>query len=382
MRVAIIHDWLLGMRGGERCLEVLCSLFPNADIYTLFYEPSAISEPIRRHHIRESCLGKIVGAKKIYRYLLPIFSLGIRDLSKQLKTAHQQLPYDAVISVSHCVAKNIEVPVAIPHLCYCLTPTRYLWDQYDRYFSGKFFEPLIRQVVKRLRKSDIEAAKAVDRFVAISNYIANRIMKVYQREADVIFPPVRSDWISPRNEEDRGEGFLCVNALVPYKNVSVIVEAFNKLQMPLKIVGTGPEYSRLKKLANPNIEFLGRVSDVELAKLYRGSKALIFAAEEDFGMTPVEMQFAGRPVICFAAGGALETVVGTGKNRTGVFFEKLEVEAICEAVRNFLDQEQGFTVNNCLKNAANFSMDNFSARFSALYAPNETNLEFRRSLSC
>lgn len=366
MRVALVHDWLLGMRGGERCLEVLCELFPEADIYTLFYDAPAISSKIREHRVMRSWLGALPNVRAYYRYLLPIFSLGMRHLSRRLRQAHRSNPYDLVISVSHCVAKNIDVPLGVSHICYCLTPTRYLWDQYDRYFHHHPLEPVIRLIVKPLRAADVAASDAVDHFIGISNFIAARIERVYGREADVIYPPVRADWIAARNDDDQGKGFLCVNALVPYKNVHAIIEAFNVLQLPLTIVGTGPEESRLKGIAASNIRFVGWVSDLELAELYRTSRALVFAAEEDFGMTPVEMQLAGRPVIGLKAGGCLETIVGSGSRPTGVFFETPEKEAIINAVQYFLDQEQHFTVDNCLKNAAQFSVDQFSARFAAL----------------
>lgn len=307
-RVAIIHDWLTGMRGGERCLEVFLSLFPDAEVFTLVYQPSAVTPLIRERNVTASFLNLIPGIAKFYRYLLPFYPQAARNIGKKLAQSHQRKPFDMVISISHCAAKNVPVPQGISHLCYCLTPVRYIWDQYDSYFAGKLEEPIVRRLLPRFRRWDIDGAKGVTSFAAISSFVRERIKNYYERDAVVIFPPVRSDWIEPRTAGQEGEGFLCVNALVPYKNVDRIIEAFNHSGDKLTIVGDGPERVKLESMARPNIRFLRNLTDQELAELYRSSKALIFAAEEDFGMTPVEMQFAGRPVIAYEKGGALETV--------------------------------------------------------------------------
>jgi glycosyltransferase involved in cell wall biosynthesis len=352
MRVAFVHDWLNGMRGGEKELEAFCAIYPDHDIYTLFYEPQAIVPAINRCNPKSSFLQKLPGVKNYYRHLLPVYSLGLADLSSKLAKAHKKKNYDLVISINHCVAKNINLPEGLKHFCYCLTPMRYIWDQYDAYFGNSALEPLMRQVAKPLRKSDIRAANNIDSFAGISEFVVERINSIYRREAEVIFPPVSSDWLTPAQEGVKGEGFLCVNALVPYKNVDLIVSAFNQLGHQLTIVGDGPEKKRLQKMANPNIIFKSKLSEVELAKLYRESKALVFAAVEDFGMTPVEMQASGRPVIAFAKGGSLETV----NIKTGIFFRRLSVESIVEAVEYFLKYEGDISVSDCLVNAQKFSM--------------------------
>jgi len=362
-KVALVHDWLLGMRGGERCLGVLCSMFPQADIYTLFYDSKNIVPEITKQNVTVSTLGRLPFVKHYYRHLLPLYPYAMRGLTKKLARANRLEGYDVVISVSHCAAKNITTPDSTLHICYCLTPMRYIWDQYDAYFSGKRLEPLIRRVVRGMREWDVERAAGVNHFIGISDFVKDRIARVYQRPADVIYPPVATDWIQPREEEGSGEGFICVNALVPYKNVQIIIEAFNTLQLPLTIVGTGPEKKRLKRLANKNIKFIDHLSDAELAKLYQRSRALIFAAEEDFGMIPVEMQAAGRPVICLGRGGALETVNSGPTEPTGVFFSELSSEALVEAVQYFIDQEAIYTVNNCIRGAAQFSEDRFKKEF-------------------
>ncbi len=237
MRVALVHDWLLGVRGGERCLEVLVDFFPDADVFTLFHNPASMSETLKRPKVVASCLNKLPGVKHYYRHLLPFYAIGVFDLERKIAKGN----YDLVVSVSHCVAKNVRTPPGVFHLCYCLTPVRYLWDQYDVYFGKKRIEPLIRMIAERMRTWDTSSAQRVHRFIAISKFVRTRIARCWGRDADVVYPPVRTDWIRPRAEGDLGEGFLCANALVPYKNVELVVRTFNELKLPLTIVGSGPE---------------------------------------------------------------------------------------------------------------------------------------------
>ncbi len=372
MNVAIVHDWLVGMRGGERCLEVIASLFPSADIFTLFYEPAGISEQINRHRIVPSRLNSIPGVAGCYRHLLPIYDLGIRELSRKIAgdgapaTNGTFAKYDLVISVSHCVAKNIRVPQSVPHLCYCLTPMRYLWDQYDAYFGGRPLEPAIRMLLGGLRRRDVTRAAGVTKFVAISRFIRERIQRCYGTDSTVVYPPVRTDWITPATgPADDSAGFLCASALVPYKNVGAIVQAFNKLGFPLTIIGEGPEGLALRRSASANIKFIDRVSDKELARHYSESKGLVFAAVEDFGMVPVEMQAAGRPVIALGHGGALETVIAPGSQaaensrQTGVFFADAEPSTIISAIDDFMGRQPEFSVDNCIKQGHSFSKARF-----------------------
>ena len=364
MRLAIVHDWLTGMRGGERCLEVLCAMYPGADIYTMISSTENLSPLINDCKITESFAQRLPGVKKYYRYLLPVYPQIARNVERKIHAAHQRDPYDLVVSVSHCFAKNVKAPAGVKHLSYCLTPMRYIWDQYDAYFAEHRFEPLISKVAAALRPWDVKNSDNVDSFIGISDFVAKRIGRVYQRDAGVIFPPVTTDWISPRAEHDVGEGFLCVNALVPYKNVHLVVEAFNANGLPLTVIGSGPEAPRLRQMARPNIRFLENIDDEQLASFYQSSKAMVFAAEEDFGMTPVEMQAAGRPVIAYGRGGALETVSTASGVETGVFFGELTAEAINEAVDSFLDQQHEFTVNNCCRQARKFSLETFVRSFT------------------
>ena len=363
MKLAIIHDWLLGMRGGERCLEAICMEFPGADIYTMFYRPGGISAPIKRHRIMVSSLQLLPGVASYYRYLLPFFWVGSCSLSHRLKKEHQREKYDLVISVSHCIAKNVRVPDGVPHLCYCLTPMRYLWDQYDSYFRGHPLEWLMRRIVPLLRRWDVEGSKRVNRFCAISEFVRASIRYVYRSDAAVVYPPVATDWIVPRREGASGEGFLCVSALVPYKNLEIIIRAFNRLPYQLTIVGSGPGEKALREIAGRNITILSKISDEKLARLYRSARALVFAAEEDFGMAPVEAQAAGRPVICYARGGLLETVRGGEVKPTGVYFSQLTEDALLSAIREFVRKETEFSAADCVRNARRFSSERFYSDF-------------------
>ena len=367
IRVALIHDWLLGMRGGERCLEVLCSMFPDAEIYTLFYDARGVSSCINERPVTASPLNRLPGVKRYYRGLLPLYPLAAAALGRSLARRHAERPYDLVISVSHCAAKNVPTPAGVPHLCYCLTPVRYLWDQYQSYFAGRWYEPLVRMVAAPLRRWDVRAGAQVTRYIGISRYVSERIKRYYGRAAGVVYPPVRSDWIQPAAANSVGEGYLCVSALVPYKNVDLIIRAFTDPRSlaagrTLTVVGSGPEGAKLRELAAgcSAIRFLERLTDAELAKLYRESAALVFAAEEDFGMVPVEMQAAGRPVICYRRGGALETV---RERETGIFFDEMSVDSLLEAVAAFDSRKPEFKVDNCLRNARSFSLLRFVSAF-------------------
>jgi glycosyltransferase involved in cell wall biosynthesis len=364
MRIAIVHDWLLGMRGGERCLEVVCRDYPQADIFTLFHDPRGVSPVINGQVRGASVLNRLPLSRRVYRYLFPFYPQGIASLNKQLRAG----AYDLVISISHCAAKNIDSG-AVEHLSYCLTPVRYLWDQYDAYFAGRPIEPVVRALLPKMRRWDIEGSRRVSRFAVISEFVRERVRRVYGLDSEVVYPPVRTDWINPRMEGEPGQGFLCANALVPYKNTHLVVEAFNRLGLPLTVVGTGPEERRLKSIAKSNIQFIGNVSDPRLADYYRRSKALIFSAEEDFGMMPVEMLAAGRPVIALGKGGAAETLTP----ETAVFFENPEIGEIEQAVRDFLDNEDRFKVEACKKRAAIFSLERFRLEFAEFIANRSRN---------
>ncbi|HOW58872.1 MAG TPA: glycosyltransferase [Candidatus Omnitrophota bacterium] len=322
MKVALVHDWLIHMRGGEKVLDGLAELYPDATIYTLFHDKKKLTENLQRHTIRSSFLQYFPGIKHYYRWLLPILPWVIQTL--KISEA------DLVISSSHCVAKAIKIPEKTYHICYCHTPMRYLWGFQDVYFSRYWFPVrlLIRAVFHFLKKTDLKSNQRVDLFVANSQFIRERIKNVYQRESVVVHPPLDTDFF--KSDGDRENYYLAVSHFVPYKRIDVVIKAFNTLERKLLIVGSGPLESRYKELRKSNqIFFLGGISDQALRKAYSGAKALIFPAEEDFGIVPLESQVCGTPVIAFRKGGALETV------KSGVFFDEQTPEAVREAVIRF-----------------------------------------------
>lgn len=325
-KIALVHDWLTGMRGGEKILEVLCELYPDATIFTLLHNEGAMSPTIERMNIRTSFIQHLPMKATKYRNYLPLMPRAIEsfDFSN----------YDIILSISSAVAKG-----AIPrddaiHICCCLSPMRYLWDQYDNYFSKANADIVTRKtmalVAPYLRRWDVRTCNRVHHFISISRNVAERIARIYHRSSDVIYPPVNVSQFTVSAKDDGY--YLIVTALVPYKKVNLAIETFNRLGERLLIVGTGPERMNLEKIAYRNIEFLGWQSDVELAKLYAGCRALIFPGEEDFGIVPLEAMASGKPVVAFGKGGALETVVVDGDSPTGVFFYEQTVEALSKAV--------------------------------------------------
>ena len=307
MRVALVHDWLTGLRGGERVLEELVDLYPDADLYTLIHVPGATSPAIDRMAIHASPLSRLPGVARHYRWLLPLFPWAI--------SRFRLTGYDLVISTSHAVAKGITLAPGTPHLCYCFTPMRYVWDQADHYLGRGIRRSLALPLAGYLRRFDVRTSSpsAVTRFLAISQCVADRITRHYGRSADVLYPPVDVERIRP-DGEPADDFYLMVGGFVPYKCESLAVEAFRILESQghrrrLIIAGDGPTRAALKREAPDCVEFPGRISDDELARLFARCRALIHPQEEDFGIAAVEAQAAGRPVIAFGRGGARDTVV-------------------------------------------------------------------------
>jgi glycosyltransferase involved in cell wall biosynthesis len=338
VKVALVHDWLTGMRGGERVLEAVCPLFPEADLYTLFHLPGRVSPAIERMRIRTSWLQRLPGLAREHRYYLPLFPAAVRGFDLR--------GYDLILSLSHCVAKAARRPSGAVHVCYILSPMRYAWDQFEAYMAGRRASWLVRWAAARaaegLRRWDAATAGRVDRYVAISRHVARRVERYYARVADVIYPPVDLDRF--RLGTGPGDYYLVVSALVPYKRVDLAVEAFSRLGLPLRVVGDGPEARRLRALAGPSVAFLGWLPDPQVAEVLRDCRALVFPGEEDFGLAPLEAQACGRPVIAFGRGGVTETVVPLeqagvggelGKGSTGLFFSEQSVDALIEAVGRF-----------------------------------------------
>ena len=321
LSAVLSHDWLTGMRGGERVLEILCRGFPNAPIFSLIHNRTAISDLINSHSVTTSWLQGVPGIMQHYRLLLPLFPRAIERLHTP--------PADVMISTSHCIAKALKPAEDTRHLCYCFTPMRYAWLFYEEYFGGNPLKALLaKPFLSALRRWDRRTSSRVHRFVAISHHVQKRIRDFYDRPADVVYPPVDTERWTPTHVE-RGNVDLIVSALVPYKRIDLAVRAYTRAGLPLRIVGVGGETSRLQALAGPRIEFLGWQTDETIRDLYRTSRLLIFPGEEDFGLVPMEAHACGCPVVAYGRGGALETIA---EGVSGVFFDEQTEEALLDAV--------------------------------------------------
>jgi glycosyltransferase involved in cell wall biosynthesis len=333
MRVALVHDWLTGMRGGEKVLLSLLRLFPDAAIHTLLHVKGTVAPEIEARPIHTTFVQRLPGVARHYRNYLPLFpaAVGAMDLGA----------YDLVISASHCVAKGAKRRPGAIHICYCFTPMRYVWDRYDDYFGpgrvGGLARLLIAPVARRLRAWDVRSSSRVDRFVADSAYVAGRIRRYYGREAAVILPPVDTELFTPGADGHAGYD-LIVSALAPYKRIELALAAYRGTGRPLKVVGTGPEAERLRAMAPAEAEFLGWVDDARLRDLYRGCRAVIMPGVEDFGIVPLEAMACGRPAVVFAEGGGAETVT---HGETGVVFD----EPTPAALRAAVDSLEGIRFN-------------------------------------
>jgi len=355
LRVALVHHWLVGMRGGEKVLEAFCRIFPNADIFTLVSEPVAISETIKQHRISTSWIQNLPRASKYYSHYLPLFPFAIEqfDLSG----------YDLVISSDAVVGKGVITRPETCHICYCHTPMRYAWSAYHTYLQAidsSWKRRVVAFFMNYLRAWDLASASRVDYFLANSQTVANRIAKYYRREARVISPPVEVASFSVAQTID--DYFLIVGQLVPYKRFDLAIDVFNQLKYPLVVIGEGPQYSRLKKAARENIRFVGRLSDAELNFRLSRCRALVFPGEEDFGMVVVEAHACGRPVIALARGGALETVV---PEVNGLLFAEETTESLADAVQRFVSVESEFQPQLIRETAAPFDENRFSAEVTA-----------------
>jgi glycosyltransferase involved in cell wall biosynthesis len=362
LRVAIVHYWFVGRAGGERVVEALAEVFPQADLFSLVAKPGVLAPVLQSKKLQTSFLQRVPGATRFHRHFLPLQAIALEqfDLSG----------YDLVISSESGPAKGVITSSKTCHVCYCHSPMRYIWEMYPQYRRG--MNPLVGTVFSLvahyMRLWDYASASRVDYFVANSRFIASRIRKYYGRESTVIHPPVETS--AGKVCDFPGTYYLTVGRLVDYKRFDLAIRACTKLGRRLRVVGDGPQYKALRKIAGPTVEFLGRVDDSLLRENLAGCRALLFPGEEDFGIVPVEAQSFGRPVIAFASGGVLETVRGAFpgqtdvKNPTGMFFAEQSEPSLTEAILDFEANEQIFCARTIREHSLQFDAKVFKLKIA------------------
>ena len=361
LRVAIVHYWFTGYGGGERVVEALAEIFPQADFYCLLASEDPEVPALRGRRLTTSFVGRIPGATRWYRHFLLLYPFALEqfDFSN----------YDLVISSESGPAKGVITSPQTCHICYCHSPMRYIWDMYHE--SRRSMNPLTRAIFSAtahyLRLWDFSTAARVDHFVANSRYIGARIRKCYRRESTVIHPPtdISAGYIC----SDISDYYLAVSRLVPYKRVDLAIAACNRLQRRLNIVGTGPEYKSLKRIAGPTIKFLGKLDERSLRENYAHCRALLFPGEEDFGLVPVEAQSHGRPVIAYGSGGALETITAESPDDdiakcSGLFFQSQTEDSLCRAISRFEEIESKFRPQFIRSTVERFGLPRFKTEFA------------------
>ena len=353
-RVALVHDWLTGMRGGEKVLDAICEIYPDAPLTTLVRKPGSVSARIEARPIRTSFVQALPSPARFYRHYLPLYPLAVKLLDFS--------GFDLVVSSSHCAVKSVIAQAGAVHVCYCHSPMRYAWDQFEAYFGANQVGPLmsgvLRPVLRRLARWDQATAGRVDRFLANSQYVAGRIRRYYNRQSTIVYPPVDTDFYTPQISAE-SPAFLIVSALVPYKRLDVAIDACRRLGAPLKIVGTGPERERLERLGAGDVQFLGWQSSEQIRELYRASRATLLPGTEDFGIVPVESQACGTPVVALDAGGARETVID---GETGVLVKGASAEAFADGLERV--RQTTYDRGALRHNAERFSRGHFIASFT------------------
>jgi glycosyltransferase involved in cell wall biosynthesis len=351
VRVAIAHHWFVTQGGGERVAEVLGGLFPQADIFTLVSDSEYLPQGLAGRRLTNSFLQKIPGARRVHRHMLPLYPLAAEHLDLT--------DYDLVLSSDSGPIKGVRTRHDAVHVCYCHSPMRYLWDGYTDYLDSM---PLIAKLpfalsARYVRRWDYTAAQRVTHFIANSRYVAERIQRAYGRSSEVIHPPIDTHrgFIAASTEDY----YLAAGRLVPYKKTEILIEACNRLRRKLRVAGVGPDLERLRRMAGPTIEFVGKLSTPDLWNAYAHCRALLFAADEDFGMIPLEAQACGRPVVAYGKGGSLETVRSEDLDATGVFFERQTPESVTEAILRFESKENSFDPKTIQAHAHCFDVEVF-----------------------
>jgi len=355
MKLAIVHDYLNQYGGAERVLESFHEIFPDAPIYTSFYIPESTFPSFKNGDIRTSFMQRLPGINRHFKKYLLFYPRAFEQFDLRA--------YDVILSSSSAFAKGVRIPSGTCHICYCYNPMRFVW-RYDDYIKREKINPLFMSLlpllIKRLKRWDVKVNKRVHFFIAISNNIAERIKIFYNRESIVIYPPIDVESFELL-KEDAGF-YLIVSRLRQYKRIDIAVKAFNKLGYKLKIIGEGSDRKNLEKMAMNNIEFLGRQNDEMLKEYYGKCRALVFPGEEDFGITPLEAQACGKPVIAYGRGGALETIID---GITGVFFKEQTVESLIEAIKRFEKIKDSFNSERIRENALRFDKEIFKRKIKA-----------------
>ncbi|MCX7927854.1 MAG: glycosyltransferase [Candidatus Omnitrophica bacterium] len=352
MKLAIVHDYLNQYGGAERVIEVLSEVFPKAPIYTTIYVPENLPQSFKRMDIRTSFMQYLPFLKRHFKKYLLLYPKAIESLNLK--------GYDLVLSSSSAFAKGANIPSGCYHICYCYTPMRFVWH-YEKYIeSERIRKPILKILpffINQLKRWDLATNSKVNFFIAISKNVQKRIWEFYKRESEVIYPPVQTKNFTVSDKIDNY--FLVVSRLNGYKNIGLVIEAFNKLNLPLRIIGDGPNRKSLELLAKPNIKFLGKVPEDVLSENYSHCQAVIFPGEEDFGIVPLECQASGRPVIAYAKGGALETVV---EGKTGLFFYKPTISCLIDAIDRFQNLKNRFDSNVIREHALQFDKEIFKKK--------------------
>ncbi|MEO0234697.1 MAG: glycosyltransferase [candidate division WOR-3 bacterium] len=351
MKIGIVHDYLNQYGGAERVLEVLLEIFPESTVFTLIYDKNRVSPVLAKHKIKKSFLNKFPFSKFYYEYLLPFYPAAIESFDTR--------EFDIIISNSSAWAKGVITNTKTMHVTYCLNPMRFVWESFFPLINKRgIVSKGLKLILSQIRLWDEVSSKRPDFYITISKTVQKRLKKYYDIDSPIIYPPVNTDYFIPNKDKRQEEFFLIVSRLKPYKSIELAIKAFNRLKRPLVIIGQGTHYNYLKSISEKNIQFLNYVDDKKLLSYYQRCKALVFPQVEDFGIVSLEAQACGKPVIALKMGGAVETII---ENKTGVFFEKQNVDSLIDAIYRF--DRMSFSQEDCRNNSLRFSKERFKKEF-------------------